>query len=111
MYICFVIATNQLFKFFETMSKLEGKYSTRVNGIIKATKPYLPKRSKSLPAINAFMSEFLITIGKTPTPADKKRSVHKNANQCQFFFSAYIEYAKYHEESLWWSTENPNKKQ
>lgn len=91
------------------MSILNGKYSERVNGIIKATKPYLPAKAKSLPAINAFMSEFLVSIGKEPTPLGKKRSVHKNANQCQFFFNDYVKYAKFHEDSLWWTTENPNK--
>lgn len=84
------------------MSILNGEYSKRVNGIIKATKPYLPSKCKSLPAINSFMIEFLISIEKEPTPPDKKRSVHKNANQCQFFFNAYIKYVKFHPESLFW---------
>ncbi len=86
------------------MSILNGKYSERVNGIIKATKPYLPSKCKSLPAINNFMIEFLTSIDKDPTPTYKKRSVHKNANQCQFFFNEYIKYAKFNEESLWWTT-------
>lgn len=83
------------------MSKSKHGYRTRLSGLMKVTRPYLPHKARTALVMNRFMIEFLKHMGQTPTAIEINKSEHKNANHCQMFYNAYIDYIKSHPESLY----------